>query len=376
MVLMRGVARNWRRLAVLGCIAGSAIVAYCVGRSGAAMQRAAATPPSAEQTQTTPVQQAPPTAVVADGSRSPVVAYLYGTTIPITRQEFGEFLIARQMERLDYLVNKRIIEHECQKKGITVSAAEVEQAILEDLGKMNVRPEDFLKTVLKRYNMNFYEWREDVVKPQLLMKKYVLSTGQVTVDDTDLLKAYESQFGDKVKCRAIVFPKTMDNSLRTAIWDRIRKSEEEFAKEARKQADPSLAVSGGDLGVISRHSMTDANVEKQVFSLGEGEVSPIFEDGPDRLIVFKCDKHIPAEEKNRPSVQELRKVYDSIILEVKTRDTIPKIFKEMREQASVKMLVDTPAAEKEWLARVKEMYKSPRDIDGNGASTTAMPQGN
>src|SRR5438128_1544808 len=72
-----------------------------------------------------------------------VVAYLYDT-IPITREELGEYLIARMgKERLGTLVNKRIIEHVCKEKGIEVTSAEVEADLAETLKGFNVNRSEF-----------------------------------------------------------------------------------------------------------------------------------------------------------------------------------------------------------------------------------------
>ena len=55
-----------------------------------------------------------------------VVGYLYGN-VPITREELGDFLIARGgYEKLELLANKKIIEIECQRRNITVTTVEVQ----------------------------------------------------------------------------------------------------------------------------------------------------------------------------------------------------------------------------------------------------------
>src|SRR5262245_8762754 len=51
-----------------------------------------------------------------------IVGYIYGN-VPVTREELGDFLIARGgHEKLELLVNKKIIEIEAAKRGITVTA--------------------------------------------------------------------------------------------------------------------------------------------------------------------------------------------------------------------------------------------------------------
>src|SRR5439155_1421117 len=70
----------------------------------------------------TPVAPQPGPAPSADYT-SRVVAYIYGTT-PITREELGEYLIARfGTDKLGLLVNKRIIETACQTRGVEVADA-------------------------------------------------------------------------------------------------------------------------------------------------------------------------------------------------------------------------------------------------------------
>src|SRR6266851_3431167 len=67
-----------------------------------------------------------------------VIAYIHGN-IPITREDLGEFLIARQgQNKMELLVNRKIIEHACKQHNISVTPQEVQAAIAEDLGTMNI----------------------------------------------------------------------------------------------------------------------------------------------------------------------------------------------------------------------------------------------
>src|SRR5262249_62075072 len=101
-----------------------------------------------------------------------VVAYIYGS-MPITREDRGEYLIARHgTDKLELLVNKKIIDVACQKRGVDVTEAEVEAAIEEDLKSLNgIKRQDFIDKVLKQYGKTLYEWKEDVIRPRLLLLK-------------------------------------------------------------------------------------------------------------------------------------------------------------------------------------------------------------
>src|SRR5207245_6251504 len=126
-----------------------------------------------------------------------VVAYIYGS-IPITREELGEYLIARQgAERVDLMINGRIIDRACQKKGIVVTDAEVHAALAEDLKKMNIPSvKDFIK-VLEKNKTTLYEYKEDVLRPKLALAK--LCRGQVQVTEDDIHKGFEAYHGAKVE---------------------------------------------------------------------------------------------------------------------------------------------------------------------------------
>src|SRR5205823_2082025 len=156
-----------------------------------------------------------------------VVAYVYGT-MPITREDLGEYLIARQgSDKVELLVNKRIIEVACQKQGIEVTAAEVEAALEQDLQGVHVNRADFVAKVLKQMGKSLYEWKEDVLKPRLMLTK--LCKERIGVTDDDLRKAFEAQYGPRVECRIIIWPKGEDKvALQT--FEKIRASEDEFAK--------------------------------------------------------------------------------------------------------------------------------------------------
>ena len=131
-----------------------------------------------------------PQALASDPGQSREVAYIY-ETIPITREELGEYLIARfGTERLDLLVNKRIIEIECRKAGVEVTQAEIDEKLNNDLTGLNVDRKTFVDKVLARYKKTLYEWREDVLRPQILLAKLVRS--RVKVTDEDLRKAHDA----------------------------------------------------------------------------------------------------------------------------------------------------------------------------------------
>ena len=143
MTLKSIFGRQWVR--VLG-LTGAALAGYVFGIT---TDRATAQP----------VQPAPDRRVVA---------YIYGT-VPVTRAELAEFLIARGgYEKVDLVVNKKIIEVEAAETGTSRShALEVEAGPgRRPRGHGYHRKADFVKHVLPRSpTSRSTSGLEDVVKP-------------------------------------------------------------------------------------------------------------------------------------------------------------------------------------------------------------------
>jgi parvulin-like peptidyl-prolyl isomerase len=325
--------RRGRFTAALGLL-GAGALGFWLGHGG----------PQPSAFAQAPAADAPPSSDYAQR----VVAYIYGTT-PITREDLGEYLIARQgVEKVELLVNKRIIEFACQKRGIEVTEAEVDAAIQQDLEKINVKRAEFVSKILKERGVTLYEYKEDVVKPGLLMMK--LCKDRVKVTDEDLQKAFQAAYGPKVECRIIIWPKG-EERVAMREYGEIRQSEEGFDRKARSQAEPHLAATGGKIQPIAHNSGVHPEVEQQAFTLKPGEVSRLIAT-PEGTAVLKCDKLLPANEsvKFEEKRDELyKKVYDR-----KLSQEIPNYFKALRDEAKPVFILKRPATAQDLEREVKE----------------------
>jgi hypothetical protein len=293
---------------------------------------ARAVPPQAEA-------RAEPAAPQPNGTPEPtpsewasrVVAYLYDNQ-PVSREELGEYLIVRHGARkLEPLVRQRIIEHACRQQDIQVTATDVEAALAEDIQGLNVNRETFVRALLAKYKKNLYEWREDVIRPRLMMTR--LCQGHVHVTEQDVLNAFESTHGEKVACRIIIW-KPDEVEKAKAAYARLRDGPEEFEREAKAQFLPGLAASGGKIRPFGRHTMGET-VETEAFKLREGELSTLIES-PDGPFVLRCEKRFPADttrslEVERPAL--LRQIVDQ-----KVQGEMRTAFEELRKQAQPRVL--------------------------------------
>jgi parvulin-like peptidyl-prolyl isomerase len=288
---------------------------------------------------TRPRSSSPP--VMPEGSGEPrpnQVVAVYNGNVTITREELGEYLIACfGTETLEFLVNRRIIDKECAERGINVNPQEIDASLEGDFHKLHVTAEVFVKEFLGNYKKNLYEYREDAVRPRLLLEK--LSAGRVRVTEEDLKKAFEAYHGEKLECRMILWP--LDQTkFALAEYPKIRDSEKAFADKAKSQASPTLAAQGGKMPVFGHCTLDDPNLEAEAFKLQPGEVSTLI-GTPQGNAVLKCDRRIPPDkgvtlEQERPRLEkEVRERKGQLEMQV--------VFNELAAKAKPQLLLKDAA---------------------------------
>ena len=288
---------------------------------------------------TTPnaAQAAPPTTQNSMPSEADkrFVAYLHGGKVPITREELGEYLIARYgADKIDLLVNKVIIETACKEKGIEVTEAEIDAALQEDLKGIACDRKQFVDGVLKQYGKTMYEWREDVLRPKIQISK--LCKLQISVTEEDIKKAFEGEFGTRVDGRIIIWPKG-EEKVAMAMYEKLRTSEEEFDNAARTQAAPNLAAMGGHIKPFGRGAGTHPRLEEEAFKLKEGQISTLIGTN-EGTVCFRCYKILPPDENVKLDDQQ-RERLSRVCYEKKLAIEIPKKCRELRDVAQPVVLL-------------------------------------
>lgn len=264
-----------------------------------------------------------------------VVAYIYGN-VPITRQDLAEHLISRYgPERIEFLVNRMIVERACKQAGIFVTDNEIEVQFQKDLRSFgpHMTAKLFQEQILSRYKKTIYEWKEDVVRQKLMLAKLVYPT--VVVTEEDIHKGFEARFGPKVQCRMIVF---QNDQLAIKTWQAINSSgniEKGFKEEAQKQFIPDLAATAGKIDPIHKH-FGDANIERDAFNLKPGQMSQVIGMPDKTAIILMCEQHLaatPVQEKD-----ERLKLHKDIF-DMKLAKKIQDQVVELRKQANPRILL-------------------------------------
>jgi hypothetical protein len=277
------------------------------------------------------------------------VAMIYGN-VPVTREELGEFLIARGgYEKVELLVNKKIIEVEAARRNITVTDLEVRKGLEDDLNGMNVSRDDFTKHILPRYNKTLYEWIEDVIKPRLLLTK--MCHDRVKVTEDDLKRLYENKYGEQRQAKLICWGGGSEQlKIAQQKWDEARKGDVEFDSVARQQGDPNLAASCGLVAPVGKNAYDntegkEATVEKVLFSLKEGELSQLFQL-PAGIMCVKCVKIIPPNTSVK--LEQVKAALEKEVFEKKLNAEIPKYFAVLKEQARPDVYLKGPPTAREF----------------------------
>jgi hypothetical protein len=257
-----------------------------------------------------------------------VVAYVYGN-VPITRQELGEYLIDRVgPDRIDFLVNRRIIEMACRTNKFEVTDAEIQAQLAEDLKGFQCDEKQFVNDILRPRNKTLFEWKEDVIRPKLALQRLVQD--RINVGEEDIQKGFEAKFGEKIECRIIVLSKDQAGK-KYDTWTQVKSSPAEFDKVASSQFLQPLAAEGGKIPPIHHH-FGDPNVEKEAFKLSKGEISPLIGMPDGTTIILRCENRIPPDTTRRLDQERFALMRE--IGDMRLAAEIPKVFEQLRAQAN------------------------------------------
>jgi hypothetical protein len=258
-----------------------------------------------------------------------VIAYINGST-PITREEFGDYLIQLLgRDRVRLYVNRRIIEAAGAKAGIVVTPQEVDAIIAQDCAKLGMDQAKFIDIVLtQKYGKTLQEWREDVIKPRLIIQ--TMCKAQLDLSEAELRKVYDNLYGEKIQCKVIMWPKDHEKDL-ARVYDAIRNDPAAFEDAARSQKYSDLARVAGEVDPIGRHSGPGtAKIEEIAFRLKDGQLSEMINTGT-ALMVIKRVKSIPP--RTDVTFESVRAQLVKEVTDRQMDELVPKMFARLNDEA-------------------------------------------
>jgi parvulin-like peptidyl-prolyl isomerase len=265
----------------------------------------------------------------------------------LTLLELAEACIDRHGEEmLRGMINRILLEQACKKRKVVVSEEEMQAEIARAavaMGKTKAGEEPdieaWLADVKKDQGLSPELYRHDVVWPSVALKKLVGEDAEITKDD--LQKSFEANYGERVRCRAIVF-----NSLRqaTKAWEEARdcvhpgdpgKYEQSLADfgglAERYSIEMGSKTMKGEVPPIQRHGGQPL-LEKEAFELKKGDISGIINVGPERYVVLFCEGRTTPEVTRFEDVQKL--IYDDL-REKKMRLAMSQEFTALERKATI-----------------------------------------
>jgi foldase protein PrsA len=269
--------------------------------------------------------------VVQVGVDQNIVADVNG--VLITRQQLAEELIARKgRSQLSALVNRTMIEQACKAKGITVDDKEVQAELVAQMNAARSPSiQDFEKDILAPMKTTLYEYREDLLRPRLMLEKY--AKAQLTVTEEDLKREFANRYGEKVLCRMIKFK---EERLAIKAWQEIGRNPDNFIRQAKMQFDPQLAAVAGMLSPFGRHTTHD-KIEECAFKLQVGEVSEVLQAPEGGWVILLKEHLYPA--RTGVTFDEKRDELLNFARERKSQKEMPEIITQLKREYAGKIKV-------------------------------------
>jgi parvulin-like peptidyl-prolyl isomerase len=254
----------------------------------------------------------------------------------VTTGQLAEECIARHgLETLEGTINRRMLEQACARHGVEVSDADLQEEIAR-AALLGVPPKEdgsadveaWIAQVTEDEGVAWKVYVRDSVWPSVALRK--LTEGTVKVTKEDLEKGFESNYGPRVRCLAIVL-----GTYRRAqeVWEMARgnNTREYFGDLAEQYSiEPGSRALRGEVPPIRRHSGRPL-LEKEAFRLKEGELSGIVQVG-DRFVILRCEGF------TKPVQVDFATVRDEIhrdLLEKKQRLAMAQCFDRLKDASEV-----------------------------------------
>ncbi len=258
----------------------------------------------------------------------------------VNNQTIGYDMVAKECvdrhgkEILENMINRLLIQQECDRQGVEVTAAEVEKEILEITEKFKLPLDQWYKMLAAERGVTAQQYQNDVIWPMLALRKLAGLHAESKVSEADMLHAFERDYGPRVKARMILL--NGNGRQGAKIWDQCKAEPERFEDFAAEfSADPNTRSLGGAMPPIRKHGGMP-QLEEAAFKLKEGEISPIIQVGEQHFIL-KC------EGRTEQTIKDPKEVWDllySQVTEEKTQLAVATTFQDIKDRAEIHNSLD------------------------------------
>lgn len=287
--------------------------------------------PAASQTAEKPTRTAS-----ASKGRATVESSATGESLAhVNNQTIGYDVVAKECverhgkEVLENMINRLLIQQECDRQGITISQADVEKEITTITQKFKLPLDQWYKMLAAERGVTPKQYKEDVIWPMLALRELAALQAETTVSEADMLQAFERDYGPRVKARMILL--NGNNRQAGPIWEKCKADPDNFEElAAEHSADPSTRSLGGAMPPIRKHGGIP-QLEDAAFKLKLGEISPIIQVG-DQVFILKC------EGRTDQIITDPKDVWDELyaqVTEEKTQLAVANTFQGIKDRAEI-----------------------------------------
>lgn len=248
----------------------------------------------------------------------------------ITRATLAQECLLRYGEEvLESMINRMLISQACQQANIKISEKDVQAEIGRVAQKFGLTTENWIKLLEEERGVPVEQYRAEIIWPTIALR--MLAANEIQVNNEELKKAFETEYGPKVRVRVIGTSK--EKSAREALA-KAKANPAAFPELAKTYCeDPNIASVGGAIPPIRKH-LGDANLERVAFSLKVGQVSDIIKV-QNQYFVLLCEGHEP-ERFVAPQLMKMEedRLRDRI-RDQKLRSASTELFTKLQEEGQV-----------------------------------------
>jgi parvulin-like peptidyl-prolyl isomerase len=252
----------------------------------------------------------------------------------ISRTELGRECIRRYGEEvLESMVNRQLIADACAEKGIQVTDADVSAEIDKVAGRFGLARDRWLTLLREERGFSEEQYRREVLWPMIALRQLVSSEIEITEDD--MKKAFESEFGAKVRARLIAVdsPQKAQEVRAAAVAD-----PKAFGELSKKYTiEPGIAAAYGVIPPIRRH-LGDANLEQVAFNLKPGQISDVVHVA-NMYYILKCEEVLPPQYMSSQQLAEQQSRLKEKLKEAKLRSSASEFFENRKKQAQMTLIL-------------------------------------
>jgi parvulin-like peptidyl-prolyl isomerase len=251
----------------------------------------------------------------------------------ITRADLGRECIRRYGEEvLESLINRQLITNACQARGIQITDQDVSAEIDQISTRFGLDRSRWLQLLEQERGFTEEQYKQEVVWPMLALRK--LAAANIQISQEDLQKAFEAEFGPRVRARLIaVSTKQKADQVRAQAVANPKS----FGELSLKNSD--VAAIGSAYGVMPpiRKHVGEPLLEQVAFSLKVGEISQVFQVA-NMYYILMCEEQLPAQYIASQHIAEQQKRLEERIREGKMRVAAAELMDQLQKSAKVEFI--------------------------------------